>query len=47
MTSYERLQKALYDNKDSFDVDEDGIITVKESAIIEAVKKFNEENWDV
>ncbi|AXQ70191.1 hypothetical protein PF627_gp06 [Salmonella virus VSiP] len=43
MTSYERLKKALEQNKDSFETDDDGIICVKECAIAAAVKRFKDE----
>lgn len=43
MTSYERLKKALEQNKGSFEIDEDGVICVKEEAIVAAVKRFKDE----
>ncbi len=43
MTSYERLKKALEQNKDSFEIDEDGVICVKEEAIVAAIKRFKDE----
>ena len=43
MTSYERLKKALEENKDSFEIDDDGVICVKEEAIVAAVKRFKDE----
>lgn len=43
MTSYERLKKALEQNKDSFDIDEDGVICVKEEAIVVTIKRFKDE----
>lgn len=43
MTSYERLKRTLDQNKDSFDIDEDGVIYVKDEAIMAAVKRFNDE----
>ncbi|EKQ1828453.1 hypothetical protein P4Y30_004464 [Salmonella enterica] len=43
MTSYERLKKALEQNKDSFELDDDGVICVKEEAIAAAIKRFKDE----
>lgn len=43
MTSYERLRKALEQKKDSFEIDDDGVICVKEEAIVAAVKRFKDE----
>ena len=43
MTTYERLKKILTDNKDSFDIDENGIIQVKEEALLKAVENFKDE----